>query len=30
MQKSLEDYFKVCEEQGKLPDKPLNCMVKLP
>ena len=23
MQKSLEVYFEVCEEQGKVPDKPL-------
>lgn len=24
MQKSLEVYFEVCEEQGKVPDKPLS------
>ena len=24
MQKSLEGYFEVCEEQGKIPDKPFS------
>lgn len=24
MQKSLEVYFEVCEEQGKIPDKPFS------